>query len=165
MCIRDRINNFTNAASTATSNTSGLSVNLNQSQQNIPQSLIANNVFWANENSDFYVTFSGGLNYLYNNNYEFGSGFFEDEANNMSVQPQLSPFLLNFTPEPGSPLIDRGLQMPDIPAIVPLTFLEEWDHGAEDFDRGIFFRVVNNRVDIGAVESPPEVPIFEDGFE
>ncbi len=156
--------NSSDLGDTSTSNVAGLHLNMFQDQNNIPQAMIANNLFWYQSASDFYVTFSGGLTYLYNNNYYLGAGLIEDQANNISEQPLLASPLFDFTPQAGSPLINAGLSMDD-PLPVSSPFLENWDHGTEDFDRGIWVRVVNRRVDIGAVEAPPEVPIFKDGFD
>jgi len=56
------------------------------------------------------------------------------------------------------------LPAPESPPI-PVPFELDWDYGVEDYDRGIIGRVAGGRVDIGAVEAPPEVPIFKNGFE
>ncbi|MFC3192822.1 hypothetical protein ACFODZ_01085 [Marinicella sediminis] len=156
--------NNSGSASTAVTNVSGLLLNLNWDNGDTPDALIANNLFWDQNTRDFYVTFSGGNTMLYNNNYENGSGFFADTANNLSLPPGLEPQLLNFTPAPGSPLNGKGLAMDD-PLPLPTAFLESWDHGIEDFDGGFTTRVAFGRVDIGAVEAPWEGPIFADGFD
>jgi hypothetical protein len=158
------IYNDTNSEDTSVFNASGLYMILNDENGITPSALIANNLFWDNENSDFAVSFSGGKTYVYNNNYERGSGLIEDQAYNLSLPPQLAPAILDFTPQITSPLIDKGKRMPEIIPI-PTPFLLGWNHGNEDFDQGIFGRVINGRVDIGAVEAPPEPPIFKNGFE
>lgn len=142
---------------------SGLMTHQTGGSTNTPQGLIANNLFWDNDHKDISAT-GGGIYYLYNNNYQSREGVFVDDVDNMSEAPLLAPQILNFTPQPGSPLIDRGKREP-----MPLRgfnfFLQGWTYGSRDFDGGLLGRVINNQVDIGAVEAPPEVPIFKDGFE
>lgn len=159
------INNSSDLVSPSASNTSGLMLNLNWDNGDTPEALVANNLFWFHPNSfDFYVTFSGGLTHVHNNNYQNGAGLIETQANNISIPPMLSPFLLNFTPEPGSPLVDAGLSMDDwVNNTSP--WINSWDHGSEDFDRGIVTRVHNGQVDIGAVESSWDELIFKDRFD
>ena len=169
------MNNQTTSSSTTINNTSGLYVVLNEFEQDIPQALVANNLFWDNQVSDFYlgangVLGAGGLTFLYNNNFEGGyADGIADQANNSSLPPMLSQFILDFTPQFMSPLIDRGLV--SLPNTVPPGFAHDWDPGTQDFDdvsgalTQSFGRVVNNRLDIGALEAGPETPIFKDGFE
>jgi len=152
--------------STDTNAVSGLRMNLTFAPN--PQVLLANNVFWLNENSDFDINASqNGLTYIYNNNYQQGQGQFEDEADNFAGDPMLA---MDYTPLPGSPLIDQGASPGELPISTP--FLQGWDFGTSAFtDEGnpiVLFadpRVVNGQVDIGAAEAPPEVPIFANGFE
>ncbi|WP_223787413.1 hypothetical protein [Marinicella meishanensis] len=158
------INNSSDDPSTAATNVSGLLLNLNWDNGDTPEALLANNLFWYQSSNDFYVTFSGGLTHLFHNNYENGGGLIEASGRNRSVPPALSPFLLNFTPEPGSPLIDAGLSMGD-PIPNASAFINNWDHGSEDFDRGIITRIHNNQVDIGAVESDWDELIFKSDFD
>ncbi len=161
------LDNQTDSTWNGNNNTAGLSMSLSENAQNIPQALIANNLFWGNENSDFFVSAVGGMTYLYNNNYENGGGTFADQANNMSLPPQLSAAALDFTPAPDSPLIDSGYG-PFVP-IITLPFEQNWHPGDEDFDDGAplgqnLGRVIGSGLDIGAVEAP-DYPIFKDGFE
>jgi len=161
------VDNQTNSTWTGTNNTAGLSLSMAESMQNIPQTLIANNLFWGNENSDLFVSGAGGMAYLYHNNYELVGGTFADQANNLSLPPLLSTDPLNFTPTAQSPLIDTGYG-PFVP-IVTLPFEQNWYVGEADFDDGSPFAQANGRLiglglDIGAVEAP-ETPIFKTGFE
>ena len=143
---------------------SGLRLTLNTDPNS--QVLLANNVFWLNDNSDFSVNApQSAQTYVYNNNYQQGLGQFEDQANNFAGDPMLA---LDFTPLPGSPLIDQGASPGELPISTP--FLQGWDFGASAFTGNPMFlfaapRVVNRQVDIGAAEAPPEVPIFANGFE
>jgi hypothetical protein len=155
------INNIDNQTAANPYTSTGLFIFQEGDSNGAPQGLIANNLFWDNEHND--ITAMGeGTYYLYNNNYQEREGVFADDVDNMSSAPLLGPQILDFTPQPGSPLINKGKPEP-----VPLRgfnfFLQGWSYGNSDFDGGD--RVVNNRVDIGAVEALPEVPIFEDGFE
>ena len=157
---------YNSSASTSPSaaNVGGLLLNMNWNNGDTPDALIANNLFWYQDTFDFYVTFSGGNTMVYNNNYENGNGLTADTANNLSLPPNLEPQILNFTPAPGSPLNGKGLAM-EHPLPLPTPFLDSWDHGTLDFDRGFTPRVAFGRVDIGAVEAPWEGPIFADGFD
>jgi len=155
------INNIDNQTTPNVYTSSGLFISLSGDMNDAPQGLIANNLFWTNDHNDI-TALGEGTYYLYNNNYQEREGVFADDVDNISLAPLLAPQILDFTPQPGSPLINKGKPEP-----VPLRgfnfFLQGWSYGNSDFDGGD--RVVNNRVDIGAVEALPEVPIFEDGFE
>ncbi len=127
----------------------------------VPHVFVANNLFWDNDFYDIYIS-PDSFAYFYNNNFETFSGVVNFSANNMSEIPILAPQILNFTPQPGSPLINNGLAAPNS-TVNPPPFAENWDYGTVDFDGGL--RVINGRVDIGAVEALPEVPIFKNGFQ
>ena len=130
---------------------------------NVNNAFITNNLLWDNDGTDLSLMISGPNYYLYNNNIGASAGAAADhESGNLSAPPMLAPQILNFTPQPGSPLINLGRTMPEIVPF-PTPFHFGWDHGTSDFDG--FSRVFGGRVDIGAVEAPPEVPIFEHGFE
>ena len=129
-----------------------------------PKAWIANNLFWDNDTYDIFTIQQSLTVYFYNNNYETFFGHVDYTANNIFVNPMLSQQLLDFTPQPGSPLIDSGMNAPNSTAN-PLPFEQNWDYGDTDFDGDAGFRVVNHRVDIGAIEAPPEIPIFKNGFE
>ena len=157
------INNSHDVQSPTSEATSGLYSRLNEDANGESQAMIINNLFWDNEDLDLRLT-AAGSHYVYNNNYQQRLGTGDFNSGNISLAPQLSPLLLDFTPQPGSPLINQGRSMPSLIPI-PTPFELGWSYGEEDFDGGIFGRVVDGRVDIGAVEAPPEVPIFKDGFE
>ncbi|AKS42952.1 hypothetical protein [Wenzhouxiangella marina] len=156
------INNSSDFEGISTSATSGLSINLNQSGDNIPQALVANNLFWFNELADLFFSASGGIKHVYNNNYEQRLGIVQHSGNNLSLPPQLAPPILDFTPGEDSPLIDQGLAAP---ALRGIPFLLDWSYGSIDFDGGIIPRVHGDRVDIGAVESPYRDGFFRDRFQ
>ncbi|WP_395375894.1 hypothetical protein [Marinicella sp. W31] len=151
------------APSIVNTNSSGLKVLVGGTGNGgaAPNVFIANNLFWDNDFYDLYIS-PNSFAYSYNNNFESFSGATNFGANSMSEPPMLAPQLLDFTPQPGSPLINRGLAAPNS-TLNPPPFAENWDYGTVDFDSGL--RVVDGRVDIGAVEALPEVPIFKDGFE
>jgi hypothetical protein len=147
---------------TSFSATSGLSVNLNQSLDNIPEILVANNLFWNNDLADMFFSATGGIEHLYNNNFEQRLGAVQNQANNISVPPRLTPQLFDYTPESDSLLVDQGLPAP---ALRGKSFLLDWSYGSQDFDGGVIGRVNGDRVDIGAVESPYRDGLFRDRFE
>jgi hypothetical protein len=156
------LDNHTTFQSNNIANASGLVVSVEPPAQ----MLLANNLFWNNQNSDFF--FFDGLNYLYNNNYQSGGGIVTELANNISVPPLLAPAALDFTPTIESPLIDKGLI--SIPPNAPQDFLPDWDPGSGDFNDhgflgGNYGRLVNGRIDIGALEAGPETPVFVNGFD
>lgn len=130
---------------------------------NVNNAFITNNLLWGNDGPDLSLMLEGPHYYLYNNNIGATAGATADlESGNLSAPPMLAPQILNFTPQPGSPLINKGRTMPEIIPF-PTPFHLGWNHGSSDFDG--FSRVIGGRIDIGAVEAPPEVPIFEHGFE
>lgn len=150
--------------------TIGLKLSINQTINGTPKAFIANNIFWNDINySDngipvdvFEIELSdtGGIHYVYNNDFQTMNSPAEFQSDNLSVNPMLTlPDLTDFTPLPGSPVINAGLSAPESGS----NFEDMWDYGNSDFDG--FSRVIDNRVDIGAVEALPEVPIFENGFE
>jgi hypothetical protein len=145
------------------STTTGLKVNIHSMDvDGFPKAFIANNLFWYNENTDIYLP-TIGTSYFFNNNFQTLQGHPDNAGDNMSQTPMLAPQILDFTPVTGSPLIDAGKPAPVLITDPPYPFEESWGYGSQDFDG--FSRVINNRVDIGAVEAPPEIPIFKDGFE
>lgn len=156
------ISNGSDLTSPSGSATSGLSVSLMQSGDDIPQALVANNLFWDNDLADMFFSFSGGIKYVYNNNYQQLLGSVQNLADNLSLPPRLSPLLLDYTPEADSPLIDRGLPAP---ALRGGVFLLDWSYGPQDFLPGFPGRVNGDRVDIGAVESPFVDRLFNDRFQ
>lgn len=127
------------------------------------QVFIANNLLWDNYGHDVIASTLSNNDpefYLYNNDYQSRSGVYDFESGNISEPPQLG--FLNFTPDISSPLVDRGHHKPTIVPFPP-AFEHNWSFGEHDFFS--LDRVVNNKVDIGAVEALREVPIFVNGFE
>lgn len=141
----------------------GLFINLSGDMNGAPQGLMVNNLFWNNDHNDITALGEGAF-YLYNNNYQNREGVFAIDEGNISEPPLLAAQPLDFTPQPGSPLINAGKSQPMLLRGFNF-FLQSWSYGNLDFDGGILGRVVDGRVDIGAVEALPEIPIFEDGFE
>jgi len=157
------INNSHNIALPDHTHSAGLVVNItSENVDGYPKALIANNLFWNNDNKDIKLS-DNGMVYFYNNNFQTLHGHPDFPANNMSEPPMLAPQILNFTPMPGSPLIDKGMNQSNNHLYLGELFEDDWSYGSQDFDG--FSRVINGRVDIGAVESPPETPIFENSFE
>jgi len=130
----------------------------------LPQVLVANNLFWANDTPDLYTSVSG-IFHLYNNNLLQRVGQADFEAGNLSVDPQLVNAPLDFTPALGSPMIDQGYPEPTPPIPFPPPFLSDWSHGSGDHYNSVVGRVYGNSVDIGAVESPFLDSIFSDRFK
>jgi hypothetical protein len=124
---------------------------------------IANNIFWSNYGDDvdgFTNSQGDPVFYLYNNDYQSVNGTFDYISGNISADPQLG--FLNFTPDISSPVVDKGHHLP---AIIPFPPPFEYDWSFGDWDFLSADRVVNNRVDIGAIEAAAEVPIFINSFE
>jgi hypothetical protein len=107
-----------------------------------------------------------GTTYVYNNNFFFPEPASDFSGGNLSVDPQLVQIGIDFTPGPGSLLIDRGRPQPTPPLPFPLPFNLDWSYGSVDFYGGAVPRVNGQGVDIGAVESPfrPD-RMFQDRFE
>ncbi len=123
------------------------------------KAFIANNILWNNEFKDLSFT---PQTYLYNNDIGTYSGTPFDENGNFSEEPEFQSGLLNFTPTYTSNLYNQGIE-PPIFVPVPIPFESNWDIG--DNDTLGMDRKVNGRVDIGSFETPPEPPIFMNGFE
>lgn len=130
----------------------------------VEQAFITNNLIWDNYGPDV-VSGSNSQGdpdvYLYHNNFQNTAGTYDHVMNNLSADPQLG--FLNFTPAITSPLIDQGYAEPSGIIPFPTPFELNWRYGAGDFLS--FDRVVNNRVDIGAIEAASELPIFKNGFD
>lgn len=114
--------------------------------------LVANNNLWGNDHAD--LSFSGGaVTTVYNNNIGVLWGTPDNQAGNISVEPEYQDGdLFEYTPVRNSPLVDAGAMPPPIPLYWNLT-----NHDLNDAAR-----VVGNFVDIGAYENER---IFADGFE
>ncbi len=116
-----------------------------------PDTLIANNIFWGNDAFDACMP-ARGDSYLLNNNIQDQYLSATVEIGNLSTNPLLAPQIIDYTPQPGSPMVNAGLNEP-VQLLPDPDITEDWSHGNTDFDGGAFGRVVEGRVDIGAVES------------
>jgi len=83
-------------------------------------SAIYNNVFWDNDSFDLELS-GNGKHFLSHNNIGIAGGVppFVDSTN-ISLPPQFSPGILNFTPSPNSPLINTSISPP---IFAPKVFL------------------------------------------
>lgn len=131
-------------------------------QGTTPQTVIVNSVLWDNVDFDLCLP-SAGDTFLFHSNIQNQLGTAMTQVNNLSIDPMLDPQPLSYTPVPGSPMINAGLEEPNLLLISgelpPLVF---WSYG--DFDFEYRQRVVGGQVDIGAVESTI-VGLFCDRFE
>jgi len=123
--------------------------------------LVANNIFWNNDNHDIRVT-GNGYKYLKNNDYQSFSGGFNEVSMNIQVAPEFESGWLNYTPVYHSPLVNGGITPPPFIPIPP-PFDSDWEVGSLDIYGDT--RIQDAQVDIGAVESPHGDLIFIDGFE
>lgn len=127
------------------------------------QAVIANNLFWDNEGWDLYVI--SNYLYLWNNAFQnyFGPTPKESSGNTQQI-PTFSDGLAGWQTYPAydSPTVDAGYIPPEIVPL-PVPFEDAWWVGEYDFIGDN--RIQLETVDIGAVELPPELPIFEHGFE
>ena len=129
-----------------------------------PEILVVNNILWSNTDYDLCLPIDEDV-YLLNNNIQdqFRSALVEEQ--NLSVPPQLAPQLLDFTPVPGSPMINAGRPAP--PGILdpPLDIEDDWSYGNLDINGLVPGRVVGGVVDIGAAESTFIDRMYCDGFQ
>ncbi len=117
------------------------------------QSLIANNILYDNENFDLTLAGSGN-HHVYNNNIGVQNGVAPWAAiNNFSLPNRFDSGILNFTPSNTSPLVNNGTH-PCSVCPIPVPFDDAWGLGLTDMEGDT--RVLVNRVDIGAFESPYE---------
>jgi len=123
--------------------------------------LVANNIFWNNDNQDFRAI-GDGYKYLKNNDYQSFSGGFNEISMNIQVAPEFESGWLNYTPVYNSPLVNGGITPPPFVPIPP-PFASDWEVGTHDIYGNP--RMQNTQIDIGAVESPHGDLIFIDGFE
>lgn len=124
---------------------------------------VANNILWNNDGADLrLLRINETESMLFNNNIEEIVGVFDNQANNYSIEPQFESGFLNFQPTLDSIEINRGgTPPPFIPVPTPFGF--EWGLGDTDINGNA--RVQDGKVEIGAFEAAPEVPIFINGFE
>jgi len=123
--------------------------------------LVANNIFWDNDNHDIRVI-EDGYKYLKNNDYQSYSGSFDEVSMNMQVAPEFESGWFNYTPVYNSPLVNAGTTPPSVIPIPP-PFISDWSVGTHDINGDA--RTQHAQIDIGAVESPHGDLIFIDGFE
>ena len=117
------------------------------------QALVANNLLWANDNHDFNKA-SNGMYFWHNNNFQSRTGINPiNDFNNTSLPPNFDSGLLNFTPSPGSPLVNAGRE-PCTVCPFPTPFEDAWGMGLADLAGDP--RSQSTAVDIGAIESPYE---------
>ncbi|WP_395373604.1 hypothetical protein [Marinicella sp. W31] len=126
------------------------------------KAFVANNIMQGNEGADIRISNGGDTSYLYNNNVGTILGSFDVQANNINSQPIFGGGFFNYVPELESGEINKGRNSPFIVPI-PTPFNLAWSTGTTDFSGNL--RVQDGRVDIGALEALPEIPIFKNGFE
>jgi len=126
------------------------------------QVFVANNVLQGNEGADIRITNGGGDAYLYNNNVGSIIGGFDIQANNINSTPVFESGFFNYVPRIESGEVNRGRNSPFIIPF-PTPFHLNWTTGMTDFNGNP--RVQDGKVDIGAFEAAPEIPIFKNGFE
>ncbi|WP_223789615.1 hypothetical protein [Marinicella meishanensis] len=120
--------------------------------------LVANNVFYANDLFGFGHTGMGQI-HVYHNLLSQAEDNDVFNLNNLTfANPQFTDDTNNLTPLLSSPLINRGL----MPTDHALPLIQNWPLGSQDHNRGP--RVQDRRIEIGAFEALPEVPIFATDF-
>ncbi len=124
------------------------------------EAFIANNILWGNQVNDLWVL---GYEHLYHNDIGSQTAPADVELGNMSVTPDFLPYGNAYVPRHNSNLHNTGYHLP-IFIHVPPWFEENWNHSDYDIT-GNQIRVRESLVDIGAFETPPDYPIFENGFE
>jgi len=149
---------------------SGLWVSTPQANTS-PDVLIANSIFWRNDDFDACMPPIGD-SYLLNNTIEDQFRNASVESGNLSVNPGLPLLFSGITPEnydptpaPTSAMIDAGL--PEPPGLLdpPLPIDQDWSYGNHGFHNLITPRVIGERVDIGAAESTFVDRIHCDAFQ
>jgi len=91
------------------SSNSGLRINVPiAGVDGFPKTIIANNLFWFNRDNDITLTSNGSV-FLLHNNYQEIFGTADISSGNLSVSPGISNAPFDFTPEPGSALINAGM--------------------------------------------------------
>ena len=120
---------------------------------------IGNNIMWDNEFHDIVMT-GTGFKYLWFNDFQSQTGDSADNSSgNISLDPQLSSEFLDYSVAITSPTVNAGKK----PHQTAIDFPNSWllgdrDVAGADREQGL-------KVDMGAFESTPEIPIFKNGFE
>ena len=128
--------------------------------------LIANNVFADNDINQFDLQ-GDGFKYVRNNNI-VGTTFgvtADSESGNFSTPPNFATTvnLDYFIPSFNSPLVNAGIEIPDVIPFPP-PFIWGWVAPSTDIRDQI--RIQGGKIDVGAFESaPPKDLIFMNGFE
>lgn len=123
---------------------------------------VYNNLSWGNEFYDLRLRGTGD-HFLHDNDTEVRVGVTPlTDSGNFSSPPQFDTGILNYTPSLSSPLVNKG-RIPPFVVPLPTPFQLAW--GLGDVDMLGNTRIQGGRVDIGAYESSPEVPIFVNSFE
>ena len=124
---------------------------------------IYNNLLWGNETNDLGLGLCGKNYFLSNNDIAVRVGADPiSDSGNISLSPELNLGVMIYTPSFNSPLVDAGTKPPEnVP--FPIPFKWDWNVGLVDFLGNV--RTQGSKVDIGAFESAPEMPIFINGFE
>lgn len=132
--------------------------------------MIVNSIFWNNTDYDICLP-PNADSYLFHNNFQQLHGEATLEIGNLSVNPELAPGLVDFAPEPASPMINAGMGQPGPYILDPPNPIDmSWSYGDHDFDldneeTNNHLRVIDGQVDIGAVEAFLIDSMFNDRFE
>ena len=123
---------------------------------------VGNNVLYDNGNRDLHISGAGDVYVHYNDvGIQTGSTPISSQGN-FSADPQFNVGIFEFTPSYGSPLVNAGFDPPNAVPI-PTPFHLAWFEGTLDVLGNT--RKQLGRVDLGAVETAAEPPIFMHGFE
>jgi len=126
------------------------------------EAFIANNILWNNQINDLWF-----IGYTHSKHNSIGSQSSSSTADidvgNISAAPDFLPYGNAYVPRHNSALHNSGHHLGGF-VHVPPWFEEDWNHG--DYDvTGRNTRINEGSVDIGAFETPPDYPIFVNGFE
>lgn len=125
-------------------------------------SYVGNNVLYGNGNEDFRINGTGQVYFHYNDVGVAVGTVNSSNVGNFSSDPKFNTGILEFTPSYGSPLVNKGYDPPNFVPI-PTPFNLAWFEGSVDLLSNT--RKQGGKVDIGAIETSPEPPIFINGFE
>ncbi|TDR20566.1 hypothetical protein [Marinicella litoralis] len=123
---------------------------------------IGNNVLYDNGNRDLHLSGTGDV-WLHYNDVGIRTGVAPfSNLGNFSADPEFNTGILEFTPSYGSPLVNAGYDPPSFVPI-PTPFELAWFEGTLDLLGNT--RKQQGKVDLGAIETSAEPPIFMDGFD